>query len=427
MQAIIICGGYGTRLNKLYKNTPKALIKFKKKPNLDYIIEGLKKNNITDYLFLTKHLNKKIINFVKRKKIKKAKILQDKYLSGTGGALIESIPFLKKEFLVIYGDLFINFNYNRFIKFSKNKKANVCIAVHANSHPYDSDTVEYDNNFKVANIISKNTKKYKPNNSIAGIFYFKKKFLSLDNSGQNKTIDIVKNLLRKKINNKIYAYKTLDYVKDFGTPNRINLIKREVKKKFIDYNLKKCAVFLDRDGVINKEIGGVTKLNQFKILDNVGKAINLLNSNNIPCFIVSNQALIAKGLLKISILKKINSLLDLYLSKFNAYIDDFLICPNFNNKKKIKKNISFFWKDRKPHPGMLKELAKRHNINLKKSYFIGDSDLDILCGKKCGMKTILVDSPRNTKYILNIKPDYYFLNLLEAVKKIVKNEKTYYN
>ena len=79
MQAIIICGGYGTRLNKLYKNTPKALIKFKKKPNLDYIIEGLKKNNITDYLFLTKHLNKKIINFVKRKKIKKAKILQDKY------------------------------------------------------------------------------------------------------------------------------------------------------------------------------------------------------------------------------------------------------------------------------------------------------------------------------------------------------------
>ena len=76
---------------------------------------------------------------------------------------------------------------------------------------------------------------------------------------------------------------------------------------------------------------------------------------------------------------------------------------------------------------MLKELAKRHNINLKKSYFIGDSDLDILCGKKCGMKTILVDSPRNTKYILNIKPDYYFLNLLEAVKKIVKNEKTYYN
>ena len=163
----------------------------------------------------------------------------------------------------------------------------------------------------------------------------------------------------------------------------------------------------------------MTKLDQFKIINGVGKAINLLNKRNIPCFIVSNQAQIAKGLLKISTLKKINCTLDLYLSKFNAYIDDFLICPNFNNKKITKKNVSFFWKDRKPHPGMIKELAKRHNINLKKSYFIGDSDLDILCGKKCKMKTILVDSPRNIKYILNVKPNYYSQNLLEAVKNII--------
>lgn len=419
MQAVIICGGYGSRLNKIYKQTPKALIKFKKKPNLDHIIKALKKNNITEYLFLTKHLNKKIIRFLKKKKINNAKILQDRYLSGTGGALLEAIPFLKKEFLVIYSDLFINFDYKKFIKFAKNKKANVCIAVHANSHPFDSDTVEYDSNFKIIKIVEKNTKQYKENNSIAGIFYFKKSFLSEKNFRKYKTIDIVKNLLSIKIKNKIFAYKTLDYIKDFGTPGRINLIKKEIRKKIINYKIKKNAVFLDRDGVINKEIGGVTKLDQFKIINGVGKAINLLNKRNIPCFIVSNQAQIAKGLLKISTLKKINCTLDLYLSKFNAYIDDFLICPNFNNKKITKKNVSFFWKDRKPHPGMIKELAKRHNINLKKSYFIGDSDLDILCGKKCKMKTILVDSPRNIKYILNVKPNYYSQNLLEAVKNII--------
>ena len=99
MQVVIICGGKGTRLKKIYKSTPKALIKFNNKPNLGYQINKLKKNNINDFLFLTKYQDEKIISYVKKTKIKNYKILSDKHFFGTAGSLIGAKKFLKKEFI----------------------------------------------------------------------------------------------------------------------------------------------------------------------------------------------------------------------------------------------------------------------------------------------------------------------------------------
>ena len=79
MQVVIICGGKGSRLKKIYKSTPKALIKFKQKPNLQYQIDQLKKNGINDFLFLTNNLDKKITNFLKKVNIKNCKVFSDKY------------------------------------------------------------------------------------------------------------------------------------------------------------------------------------------------------------------------------------------------------------------------------------------------------------------------------------------------------------
>ena len=77
MQVVIICGGRGSRLKKNYKNTPKALIKFNNKPNLEYQIHQLKKNGITDFLFLTNHFSEKVTHYVKKLNFKKCIILND--------------------------------------------------------------------------------------------------------------------------------------------------------------------------------------------------------------------------------------------------------------------------------------------------------------------------------------------------------------
>ena len=306
-------------------------------------------------------------------------------------------------------------NFKKFIFFSKRVKSDVNIFIHANSHPFDSDTVEFDKTGKVTKIYLKKTKRKKLNNAISGLFYLKKSFIKKFNFSLNKklNLDLVKDLIYKNKSKKIFSYKSIEYIKDFGTPNRLKKIRDELK-----YISKKkvSAIFLDRDGVINKENGGVSKIKNFKILPNVATSIRKLNEKSIPVFIFSNQAVLAKKKITKLNFKKIIIYLDNYLSKHNAYIDDYLYCPYFNNKKFDIGIDPYFSKYRKPNPGMIKELAFKHNIELKNSIVIGDSDKDIMAGHNMGCKTILIKSKKIYDYKYRIKPNYIVNNLSDAIK-----------
>ena len=426
MQVVIICGGKGSRLKKIYKSTPKALIKFKQKPNLHYQIDQLKKNGINDFLFLTNHLNKKITNFLKKINLKNCKILSDKHLFGTAGALIGAEKYLKKEFIVLYSDIFIEFDFKNFIKFSRKKNFDCVVVVQANSHPHNSDTVEYDRNNIINKIIFKNSENKKINNSTASIFYFKKKAIKNIVFKKNYFKDIARDILPLLIKKKhLYAYKTIEYLNDFGTQDRLSDVKYSLKKgniKNLVFKNKKTAVFLGRDGVINKKLEkGIKNIREFIILPQIGKAIAKLNLNNIPCFIVSNQSVLAKKQITLEHFKEIIIYLDKYLSNHKAYIDDFLFCANYKNIKYIDRKSSFFSKFRKPNPGMILCLAKKYNINLRKSYLIGDNDTDILAGKLANLKTILVESIKTKNYGSSIKPDFIVKNLYQAVNLILRH------
>ena len=119
MQAVIFCGGSGTRPKNKYKNIPKALVKFNKKPNLIKIIDDLFNQNFKEIILITTSKNEQIYKSIKNhKNFKKIKIINDEKFSGTGGALIGAKKFLKEKFLFILGDLYINFNYRKFFVYS---------------------------------------------------------------------------------------------------------------------------------------------------------------------------------------------------------------------------------------------------------------------------------------------------------------------
>ncbi len=417
MQAIIICGGYGTRLKKIYKKTPKALVKINGQKNLKYIISDLKRDGVKNFLFLTNHQSEKIERFLQKTNLKNYKILRDNNLNGTGGALLAAFKYLKDDFIVIFSDLFMKINFKKFYKHSRKNNCNVNIFLHSNSHPFDSDTVEYDNNHKIKKIFLKKTTKNKLNIAVSGLFYFKKKFLGKLNIKKKGSYDLVKDVIRKNQKNKVYGYRSIEYIKDFGTPSRLKKINSEQKN--INKN-KVSAVFLDRDGVINKENGGVNSIKEFKILPKVGNAIKKLNNMNIPVFLISNQASLERGKINFNNFKKIIIKLDEYLSEHDAFIDDYRYCPYLKQKQKKFNKIPFFSKYRKPNPGMIKELAKKYEINLKKSFVIGDTDKDILAGFRCKCKTILVKSIKINDYKYDIRPNYIVKNLYEAVKIIIK-------
>ena len=101
MQAIIICGGYGTRLKKIYKKTPKALVKINGQKNLKYIISDLKRDGVKNFLFLTNHQSEKIERFLQKTNLKNYKILRDNNLNGTGGALLAAFKYLKDDQTVL--------------------------------------------------------------------------------------------------------------------------------------------------------------------------------------------------------------------------------------------------------------------------------------------------------------------------------------
>jgi len=147
------------------------------------------------------------------------------------------------------------------------------------------------------------------------------------------------------------------------------------------------AVFLDRDGIINKTRDDYVKtIQEFEILPNVAEAIRLLNNKNILVIIISNQSAVNRGLLSIETLNKIHKFLQLELSKTGSKINAIYYCPHKPDE---------FCNCRKPKPGLIFKAAQELKINLDNSILIGDSQSDIEAAYNAGIKSILMKSDSN--------------------------------
>ena len=147
---------------------------------------------------------------------------------------------------------------------------------------------------------------------------------------------------------------------------------------------KKNCVFLDRDGVINIDKGYISTISNFKMYPGIGRAINLINEKNYLVIIVTNQSGIGRGLIEIKQLKAIHDYLRNKIKKFNANIDDIYFCPYHEvfGKGRYKKKSD----DRKPGSGMLKKAIKKWNIDLSKSFMIGDKKSDKIAAENINIK-----------------------------------------
>lgn len=190
---------------------------------------------------------------------------------------------------------------------------------------------------------------------------------------------------------------------------------------------KNTAVFLDRDGVINEEVGYVDSLEKLTIIPVAYQAIRLINESGMKAVVVSNQAGVAKGLFTEELVKKVNDCLKTTLSQQGAYIDSFYYCPHHPTEG--AEPYRQICNCRKPAPGMLIQAAQDLNINLKKSYFVGDRFRDMEAAKRAGVKGILVRTGYGSKLLQDDgpdmatpenKPDFITANILEAVKWILK-------
>jgi len=428
-KAVIIAGGKGTRLSGFSKVFPKALVKIGDKPVIEHQIELFREYGIKDIWVLSGHLGDQIKDYLGDGKKWKVKILynQEEKPLGTAGAVGALAGRIKEDFLVLSGDVMLDFDVKKFSKFHLKPDSRIAsIIVHANDHPLDSDLVEIDSKGEVLSLLKRSHKAGATfrNLSIASAYIFSPGIFRHIKKGRKS--DIEKDLFPVifKSNEKVFAYNTPEYIKDMGTLDRLRQVRQDYavgKIKRLNLKNKRRAIFLDRDGVINKEVDQLSRVEDFKIYSSAAKNIKKMNDAEFLTIIATNQPMIAKGFMTEDDLNNMHKILETDLALEGAKIDAIYYCPHHPKKGFVGEvpELKINCNCRKPKPGMLFQAQKDFNIDLKESYLIGDKTSDILAGKQAGCKTILIKTGYKGKdNSFSAKPDFTVKDLAGTVRII---------
>ena len=422
----ILAGGFGTRLKSRTGNVPKPMTLILGKPVIEHQILLCKKYGFTDILFLVHYGSEVIQNYFKDGSNWGVNISYVEEIDprGTAGALFDALSHLSDIFLVLYGDTYLDVDLAKFYRFHLENKSEASIMLHPNDHPSDSDLVEIDSEFRVLKLHPyPHPEGIYINNLVnAGLYVANKSAFCgvIPQFGKN---DLAKHTFSELIKSgrRILGYKSQEYIKDMGTPERLDRVESDILKG-VTNNLSirqhRKAVFIDRDGTINKEVNHLKRIEDFELLSKVGTAIRKLNRAGFLSICATNQPVIARGELLYEDLKEIHNKMEYELGLHGAYLDNIYVCPHHNEKgfdgEIIELKIDC--ECRKPKTGLIDKAVREMYVDRRNSWFIGDTTTDIKAGFDAGLRTILLRTGyagNDLKY--NILPDFIFPDLDSAV------------
>lgn len=398
MKVVIMAGGKGTRITSVASDIPKPMILIDGKPVLEHEIECLRKQGFTDIILTVSHLGSVIMDYFQDGS--KFGVHIDYYFEkeplGNAGALFKIKEKLTEDFLLLNADAMFDVDFNRFVDFHKRHNALVTLFTHPNSHPYDSGLIISNEHNQVEKWLAKEDERpiYYKNRVNAGLHVISPEVLNQVINTQK--IDLDRQLLKPLAGTKkMYCYDSPEYVKDMGTPERYYAVCEDFKTGRVqskNLSKKQKAIFLDRDGTINKYVGFLREIEQFELLPNTSEAIKKINNSGYLAIVVTNQPVVARGEVTFEQLDKIHNKMETLLGKDGAYLDGIYFCPHHPHKgfEGEIPELKVECECRKPKPGMLLQSAKDFNIDLSKSWMIGDSDNDILAGENAGCFTARV-------------------------------------
>ena len=278
---------------------------------------------------------------------------------------------------------------------------------HPNSHPYDSGLVIADEDVRVEKWLSKEDERpqWYNNRVNAGLHVIDPKVLELSlknleidpSTGFPKgKVDLDRQILKPLCGSgKMFCYDSPEYVKDMGTPERFSAVSRDFAEGRVQAkNLKnkQKAIFLDRDGTINKYVGFLRNIDDFELLPGAAEAVKKINNAGYLAIVATNQPVIARGEVTVPELDRIHEKMETLLGKEGAYLDGLYYCPHHPHKGYAGEipELKIECECRKPKPGMLYQAAADFNIDLAASWMIGDGENDIRAGQAAGVRTVLI-------------------------------------
>jgi len=434
--AVILAGGQGSRMGELTRELPKPLLPVAGKPIIEYQISFLRKHGITEIYILSGYKGEKIKKYCQEKNNWGIKLyhIQETEPLGTAGAVASLTPWIKTDFLVLYGDLILDVDLDHLVDFHRRKKSLATLVIHPNDHPNDSDLVEAakDGQIIAFHFKPRSPEVCFPNLVNAGLYILSSEVLAFLPRGVYSDFGrhIFPELVARKCS--VYGYLTAEYIKDIGTPARLKEVEKDLlagKVNRWNRQNKRPAIFLDRDGVLNEEKNGLRQIDDLAILKGVPEAIKKINQTDYLALVITNQPQVAKGFISEEELNRIHAKLETILGQQGAYLNKIYYCPHhpeigFEGERK---ELKIKCHCRKPEIGLIEQATQDFNIDLSRSFLVGDSTVDIMTGRKAALKTILLRTGwagRDGKYAC--RPDFIFEDLPEAVDFIIETYKEKY-
>lgn len=427
MKAAIIAGGKGSRLKDTY-SVPKPLVLINNKPIIEYQFELLSQFGIRDVVLLLGYGAQEIMDFCgdgSKWGLNFTFSVEEEPL-GTAGALLHAKNHFNDDFLVLYADVAMQMDLHRFIRFHRTNHSKATLAVHPNDHPFDSDLIDCDNENRITAFF--------PKPHTAGVYY-----RNLVNAAvyilnpsvfefipTDRPSDFGKDVFPNMVGNvPMFAYNTIEYIKDMGTPQRVKEVEEVMASgrwERASYKTPQKAIFFDRDGVLNLDPGFVKNPEEMMLYPFTAKAVKLANKSDYASIVITNQSGIARNLYTEEGLRQIHNKMEWLLGEEGAKLDAIYYCPHHPDKGFPEENpaLKIDCDCRKPKPGMILKAAREFCINLPESWMIGDSGRDMMAAKAAGVTPVAVRTGNGMEESVE-KPDFFFDNVYDAVDFIVND------
>lgn len=427
----ILAGGMGTRLRERSGDLPKPMVPVLGKPVLHHQIELCRRNGFTRIVLLVQHRHEKISEYFGDGSsfgVTLSYAIEDEP-RGTAGALRDALPMLGNRFLLLYGDTFMDVNLRKLWNAHAVSGAVGTLFLHPNDHPQDSDLVDIDACGAVRAILPyPHPEGREVRNLVNAALCVLERTGLEDVTSPSGKADIAKHMFPRmlELGRRLYGYVTPEYIKDMGTPERLDKVERDyiagLPERRSDRQLR-SAVFLDRDGTINREVTHLKSPGQLELLPGAASAIRRLNRSGSLAVVITNQPVVARGEVSLEDLNRIHGRLEFLLGANGAFLDGLYFCPHHPDKgfprevSELKGPCSC----RKPEPGLIEQACRELGIGRENSWMVGDTTADVEAGRRAGLRTVLLRSGHagtDAKY--PIRPDYIARDIEDAIVWILE-------
>ena len=402
-QAVILCGGLGSRLRPFTNTIPKPMILCNKKPFLWYLLSQLQDEGIDRFVLLTGYLGEKIQNYFGTGE---AWGWQIEYSDGpvdwdTGKRIWEAKELYDDCFLLMYSDNFVTFSLDKLFMAHKKNNKPLTFMVSKKS----PGNVKLDNFGAVSKYDNQRASNLLDYVEIGYMIVENNKTLHFYESADCSFSDILKKMSNQQQIN--------SYIHEGSYYSISDPVRWEKTEKYLS---QKKIILIDRDGVINKKSNRgeyITNWSSFKWIPETLSAMKLLAKEGFKFIVITNQAGIARKMIRPNELEKIHKNMKDELANNGVEVIDIYFCPHH-------------WEEncncRKPKPGMLYQASNDWLFRLDKSFFIGDDPRDCQAAFNAGCKSIFIgDKEELQKLLPEEMPLYSFSNLTLGIQALISH------